>query len=80
VSDPRNLYIIVRGVIEDQLRAGKSPDSLGIPRYIVDWLLAGSPQPAASAPAPKAAAGPDPLAWMQDYLDSYKQPSPVSNQ
>lgn len=39
-SDPRNIFIIVRSVIEDQLHAGKSLDSLGL--HFGSWFLAGS--------------------------------------
>lgn len=39
-SDPVNIYIVIRSVIEDQIHAGKDPNSLGLPYW--QAFLAGS--------------------------------------
>lgn len=50
--NPINLFIIIRGVIEDQIRSGKDPRSLGINSW--EWFLQGPPAVAAPAPAPSS--------------------------
>lgn len=58
--NPINLFIIIRGVIEDQIRSGKDPRSLGINSW--EWFLQGPPAVAAPVATPAPASPPAALA------------------